>query len=229
MLGREPGDRVEQRARLGSIEDAVRNDVDAHVEDRRVDVVDRQRRHQLVAQAADRPRTVEPGIEASVHPALVRSTACRGAHDLHDPNLPGGRRRPLERKNLDGWIATASTAGTAHLVPLSLAWDGQRLIVATEPDAVTTRNLADSGRARVGAGETRDVVMIDARLETSYPAEAAPAAIVDAYLAQSDWDPRDQGIPFVFSVLVPERIQAWREADEITGRTLMRGGNWLAD
>jgi hypothetical protein len=28
-------------------------------------------------------------------------------------------------------------------------------------------------------------------------------------------------------VLRPERIQAWREADEIAGRTLMRDGAWL--
>ena len=28
-------------------------------------------------------------------------------------------------------------------------------------------------------------------------------------------------------VLVPERIQAWREANELAGRTLMRGGRWV--
>jgi hypothetical protein len=27
--------------------------------------------------------------------------------------------------------------------------------------------------------------------------------------------------------LRPARIQAWRESDEIEGRTLMRSGNWL--
>jgi hypothetical protein len=47
-----------------------------------------------------------------------------------------------------------------------------------------------------------------------------------AYAAQADWDPRGSA-GYVFLVLRPERIQAWREADEIAGRTLMRGGTWL--
>jgi hypothetical protein len=28
-------------------------------------------------------------------------------------------------------------------------------------------------------------------------------------------------------VLRPERVQAWRESDEIAGRTIMRDGAWL--
>jgi hypothetical protein len=30
-----------------------------------------------------------------------------------------------------------------------------------------------------------------------------------------------------FLVLRPQRIQAWREANELTGRTLMRSGEWM--
>ena len=45
-------------------------------------------------------------------------------------------------------------------------------------------------------------------------------------MAQADWDPRrDTG--YVFLVLRPVRVQAWREANEIAGRTLMRDGSWL--
>jgi len=28
-------------------------------------------------------------------------------------------------------------------------------------------------------------------------------------------------------LLRPDRVQAWREADEIAGRTIMRAGDWL--
>ena len=31
-----------------------------------------------------------------------------------------------------------------------------------------------------------------------------------------------------FFRIVPDRIQAWREVNELTGRTLMRGGAWLS-
>ena len=44
--------------------------------------------------------------------------------------------------------------------------------------------------------------------------------------AQADWDPRGSA-GYVYLVLRPDRVQAWREADEIAGRTLMRDGAWL--
>lgn len=39
--------------------------------------------------------------------------------------------------------------------------------------------------------------------------------------------PRDLSTRRTFLVLRPVRVQAWREADEIAGRTLMRDGRWL--
>ena len=135
----------------------------------------------------------------------------------------------LATPGLDGWVTTGSADGRAHLVPLSVGWTGERLVLATEPTARTTRNLAETGRARLGFGDTRDVVMIDAHVESSGPAPHAPRAILDAYTSQSGWDPRAAGADFTVHVLRPTRIQAWREADEIAGRTLMDDGEWLVD
>jgi hypothetical protein len=50
----------------------------------------------------------------------------------------------------------------------------------------------------------------------------------DAYVAQNDWDPRTAGDAYIFLVLRPDRIQAWREVNEIPDRTLMRNGTWLS-
>jgi hypothetical protein len=132
----------------------------------------------------------------------------------------------LQAPNADVWVASASTAGVAHLVPLSLAWDGERLMLALERAAVTARNITASGQARLALGATRDVVVIDATLETVADVGQAPADIGDTYAAQADWDPRPLD-GYVFLVLRPWRIQAWREADEIAGRTVMRDGTWL--
>jgi len=44
---------------------------------------------------------------------------------------------------------------------------------------------------------------------------------------QADWDPRTAGASHAYLVLRPERIQAWREENELAGRTLMRDGTWL--
>jgi hypothetical protein len=126
---------------------------------------------------------------------------------------------------VDCWVATASATGAPHLVPLSLAWVDEQLVIALERSAVTACHLTASGCARVAVGPTRDVVMIDAVLETAVDV-AADDALGAAYVAQADWDPR-RSPGYVFLVLRPVRIQAWREANEIPGRTLMRDGTWL--
>jgi len=126
---------------------------------------------------------------------------------------------------IDVWVATASPAGAAYLVPVSLAWVGERVVIAVEEASSTARNLTASGRARLAVGPTRDVVMIDAVVGRSVDV-TADGELGDAYVAQADWDPR-QSPGYVFFVLRPVRVQAWREANEIAGRTLMRDGTWL--
>jgi Pyridoxamine 5'-phosphate oxidase len=134
----------------------------------------------------------------------------------------------LAAPGADIWVATASANGEAHLVPLSYGWTGDRIVLSTDRTMVTARNLVNSGRARLGTGGTRDVVMIDAELEVVHPVGDVPEEVAAPFVTQSDWDPRPQGDPYVFLVLRPLRIQAWREANEIAGRTLMRDGAWLS-
>ena len=145
------------------------------------------------------------------------------------PRDPASRKAAtlamLARHAIDVWVATASGAGAPHLVPLSLAWVDEQLVISVEASSVTARNLTASGEARLALGGTRDVVMIDAHLEKAVDV-AADEALGAAYAAQTDWDPRDDA-GYVFLVLRPVRIQAWRESNEIPGRTLMRDGHWL--
>lgn len=126
---------------------------------------------------------------------------------------------------IDVWVATASREGSPHLVPVSLAWIDDRVVIAVPATSATARNLTDSGVARLGVGPTRDVTMIDVAVERVVDV-AADEALAAGYAGQADWDPRgDTG--YVFLVLRPIRVQAWREANEIAGRTLMRDGAWL--
>jgi len=112
------------------------------------------------------------------------------------------------------------------LVPLSFAWSGDHVIIASETSAITTRNIVASERARLGLGQTRDVVMIDVVLVQNVSVREAPHAIAERYAEQADWDPRSSP-GYAYLILLPERIQAWREVSEIPGRTLMRDGAWL--
>ncbi|HEX8081860.1 MAG TPA: pyridoxamine 5'-phosphate oxidase family protein [Jatrophihabitans sp.] len=131
----------------------------------------------------------------------------------------------LATQAIDVWVATASAAGAPYLVPVSLAWVDERVVIAVDGSSTTARNLTASGQARLGVGPTRDVVMIDAVIEKAVDV-AADDVLGEAYVAQADWDPR-RSTGYVFFVLRPVRVQAWREANEIAGRTLMRDGTWL--
>jgi hypothetical protein len=136
----------------------------------------------------------------------------------------------LSAHHADVWVASASIDGAqpaAHLIPLSLAWIDECVVVAAPAHQQTARNIVEHGTARLAVGPTRDVVVIDAVLERSIGVADAPDDFAERYAAQADWDPREAGPAYTYLVLRPERIQAWREEDELAGRTLMRGGAWL--
>jgi hypothetical protein len=133
----------------------------------------------------------------------------------------------LEAEEADAWVATAGSSGVAHLVPLSFSWDGSHIILATEPRLLTARNIEGTGRARLGFGPTRDVVIVDVELAGRIDAGEAPDDLAEGYARQARWDPRLEKDPFVFLLMRPLRIQAWREADELADRTIMRDGVWL--
>ena len=154
---------------------------------------------------------------------------------LPEPRSAGQRRADtlakLSAPDADIWVASASITASGmaepYLVPLSLAWVAGRIVLALEADSRTARSLPLGTRTRLALGPTRDVVMIDAIVEQVASTADTDSEIADAYAAQSDWDPRTAGPGFVYLVLVPSRIQAWREVNELADRTLMRNGEWL--
>ena len=156
------------------------------------------------------------------------STSTSGASA--GPRSRAQRRRDAEQRlsaDVDVWVATASPAGAPYLVPLSFDWDGEALLLATAADTPTARNLTASRSARLGLGPTRDVVMVDGRVDV-LELDALPSERGDAFAARTGFDPRELTARYQWFRVTPHRIQAWREADEIAGRDLMRDGRWLA-
>ena len=127
----------------------------------------------------------------------------------------------LLRTEVDCWVASADEMGNAHLVPLSHYWDGAALIVATPRSSPTGRNLLRAGVARVGVGPTRDVVLVDGRVT-----EGVDDATADAHTEHAGFDARAE-TGYVYLRVTPIEIRAWREANELPGRLLMRDGAWL--
>lgn len=128
----------------------------------------------------------------------------------------------------DAWVATASANGVPHLVPLSIGWTGERIVLVTESRSLTARNLVASGQARLALGGSRDVVNVSAELVADYAMADAPASLLGAFSSQSGWNPATGTDADTFRLLELRivRIQTWRGANEISGRTLMRNGEW---
>jgi hypothetical protein len=136
----------------------------------------------------------------------------------------------LNARGDDVWMASASidqTQPQAHLIPLSLAWIDDCVVVAAPVQQQTARNIVEFGKARLALGPTRDVVIIDADLREAIKVHEAPLDLAERYAAQAGWDPRQESGEYAYLMLRPRRIQAWREANELAGRTLMRDGTWL--
>jgi hypothetical protein len=139
------------------------------------------------------------------------------------------QRDSLDRleHDVDAWVATADReTGTPYLVPLSFLWDGTTILLATLAASPTGRNLQASGTVRLGLGPTRDVVVIEGTVTVHAIDEIAPE-VGDAFAVKTDFDPRRETGSYLYFRVHPERLQAWREANELAGRELMRGGRWL--
>ena len=146
-------------------------------------------------------------------------------------------RSPIQRKHdtlrrleddVDLWVATADPErGTPYLVPLSFLWDGRTLLIATPAASPTARNVLATGQVRLALGPTRDVILIQGEAR-SLPADHISDETGDAFAVKTGFDPRRLTDPYLYFHIVPQRIQAWREANELTGRTLMREGQWVA-
>ena len=138
------------------------------------------------------------------------------------------RKADAVRKLSEGsdiWVATTGASGAPCLVQLSFAIVDGQVILATPRRNRTARNVSETGAAHLALGSTRDVVLLEGTAEV-----LALACLGDdraaGYAAQAGWDPRpDESLVWV--VFSPRRVQAWREADELEGRTIMEDGRWL--
>jgi len=131
-------------------------------------------------------------------------------------------------QDIDVWVATADAeTGTPYLIPLSFLWDGSAVLLATPSESPTSRNLQTTGKVRLGIGPTRDLVLIEATVQDVMPAAEIPDEIGDAFADKTGFDPRELTGYRYFRVL-PQRLQAWREANELADRELMIDGRWIA-
>jgi nitroimidazol reductase NimA-like FMN-containing flavoprotein (pyridoxamine 5'-phosphate oxidase superfamily) len=150
---------------------------------------------------------------------------------LTTPARSAGQRKQdaLNRlaHDVDAWVATADPeSGMPYLIPLSYLWDGDSFLISTPSSSPTSRNLQATGKVRLGIGPTRDVVLIAGTAKALSASEISDET-GDAFAAKTGFDPRQLTTPYTYFRIYPQRLQAWREANELEGRELMRDGQWI--
>jgi|SRR5215475_3209373 len=170
------------------------------------------------------------------HPAGGRRQGLTATGTQEAATMTPPARTPQQRKadtlgrleqDTDAWVATADPGGgTPYLVPLSFLWDGATVLIATPAASPTSRNLQATGKVRLGIGPTRDLVLIEGTVQAVTAAADIPAATGDAFAAKTGFDPREL-TGYAYFHIRPRRLQAWREVNELAGRDLMRGGDWV--
>jgi PPOX class probable F420-dependent enzyme len=162
---------------------------------------------------------------------------------------PAARIDRLLREEPVVWLSTVREDGRPHLVPVWFSWDGERLVVASKPDAVKVRNVRANPQVMVALGEAEDdfdVGLIEA--EAVLPDSPSAALLGDAHfekyahrLAEVGLS-RDEYLATYAQPIVigPTRFLSWHgrtvPASAAPGETLperlvgwLRGGlrNWL--
>lgn len=145
-------------------------------------------------------------------PAPARPRAAR---------IADARRRLTEDK--DCWLATSGEDGP-WLVPLSFVWHHEQIVMATGSRSRVVRDVRARATVRVALGTTRDVVMVHGRARVR-SFEEVGTDLHDALVVKLGGDPGTWADALL--LVAPQRVQAWREENELAGRELMAEGRWL--
>ena len=104
-----------------------------------------------------------------------------------DATAPDARIDRLLRRESTVWLSTVKPGGLPHLVPIWFSWDGERLFIASKPEAVKVRNLRANPRVMLAVGEADDdfdVGLIEAvaELPEAPTADLLPAGHLPKYV-----------------------------------------------
>ena len=122
------------------------------------------------------------------------------------------------------WLTTAEIGGRPHVIAVSGLWDGSGITVTTMGTSKTAMNMAMNPLVVLAGGDPQDAIVIQAQVIESIPVGESPRVLYDWKKAMG-WDPSELG-EWMFYLLRPTRIQAFRGYDEI-GRDVMLRSRWV--
>jgi PPOX class probable F420-dependent enzyme len=126
-------------------------------------------------------------------------------------------QRAERRLNTDtvGWLTTVRRDGTPLPTPIWFLWDGQSLLIYSQPNAQKLRNIANNPRVAVnlnGDAHGGDIIIITgtARIdESAPPADQNPPYVTKytAGIAQINMTPEAMGKEYSTAIrITPDRI-----------------------
>jgi PPOX class probable F420-dependent enzyme len=117
-----------------------------------------------------------------------------------------------------GWLTTVAADGRVQSSPIWFLWDGETILIYSQPDTPKLRNIAAHPQVSFNlssdpyADHTLVVEGIAAVDETAPPADAHPAyaAKYRAPLAHGEMDPAQMALDFSVALrITPTRIRVW--------------------
>lgn len=131
-----------------------------------------------------------------------------------DPN----HRETRLRSDLIAWLGTTRLDGRPHLVPVWFYWDGQSLLILSQPTTQKVRNLTANPRVTIALDDTKqgqDLVILDG--EATLTELNAQSDDVAAYLrkyeqslTEMNWSPEAYLAEYTRVILVrPMRFLEW--------------------
>jgi PPOX class probable F420-dependent enzyme len=135
---------------------------------------------------------------------------------LLDPATEFGQRAE-RRLNTDtvGWLTTVRRDGTPLPTPIWFLWDGQSLLIYSQPNAQKLRNIANNPRVAVnlnGDAHGGDIIVVTgtARIdESAPPADQNPPYVAKytAGIAQINMTPETMARTYSTAIrITPDRI-----------------------
>ena len=186
---------------------------------RRHEAHDRPRPRHIPVHRDRRPArraSVQRNCRASITDCLVRWTRLARQHNA-SPTLARSSPRPVRTSGCRRARPTAIlTSFRCHWRGSTSAWSSRR----SSPRAPCATSRRTAGRGSASVRRAMSCCSTSRSIASRWQANLRCST---RYAAQADWTP-----PADYAVITlrPIRIQAWREANEISGRTLMRDGTW---
>jgi PPOX class probable F420-dependent enzyme len=122
------------------------------------------------------------------------------------------------RGDLIAWLGSVRPDGRPHLVPVWFFWDGDTVLILSQPDTQKVRNLKHDPRVTIaldGSRTGRDVVLFEGEAELTSVGdhelrESAYLAKYAALLAEMEWRPEEYSEEYSQAIVIrPTRFIVW--------------------